>query len=142
MKKLLILIALLIPITSQAQVQEKSKIIRIVDADTFIISAPFIPKPLKQQIPLRLAGVDTPNIKRWANCDREAKLGQEAKLYVQGLLDTSKKQEIKFLSMDKYNRILGEVYFDGKNVSEILIEKGFGRKYTGEKKQSWCHEKL
>lgn len=143
MKRLLILLTLLIPITSQAQQQQKSKILRVVDGDTFVISAPFIPKPLKQQIPLRLVGVDTPNIKRWANCDSEAKLGQEAKNYVQKLFETSKKQEIKFLSMDKYNRILGEVYFDGKNVSELLIEKGLGRKYAGEKKQSWCHnEKL
>lgn len=119
---------------------EKSKILRIVDADTFIISAPFIPKPLKQQIPLRLAGVDAPGVKRWANCDKEAEMGEKAKEYVQELLKNSKKQEIKFLSMDKYNRILGEVYFDGKSVSDSLLEKGYARKYSGEKKQSWCHQ--
>lgn len=119
--------------------QEKSKILRIVDGDTFVISAPFIPKPLKQQIPLRLAGIDTPNVKRWANCDKEAELGERAKAYVETLWKNSKTQKIKFLSMDKYNRILGEVYLDNKNVSDLLIENGYGRKYTGEKKQSWCH---
>jgi micrococcal nuclease len=137
MKSLLILLLILLPLTTQSQ--EKSKIIRLVDSDTFLISAPFIPKPLKQQIPLRLSGVDGPGIKRWANCDKEAALGQKAKDYVQGLLDKSKKQEIKFIGMDKYNRILGDVYFDGKSVSELLIKNGYAKKYTGGKKESWCH---
>ena len=110
-----------------------------MDADTILISAPFIPKPLKQQIPLRLTGVDAPNIKRFANCDREAKLGTEAKVFVEGLVARSKKTEIKFVGMDKYNRILGQVYLDGKNLSDILLEKGLVKPYTGGKKESWCH---
>jgi micrococcal nuclease len=113
--------------------------LRIIDSDTFLISAPFIPKPLKQQIPLRLSGVDGPGIKRWANCAKEAALGERAKEYVQGLFDKSKKQEIKFIGMDKYNRILGDIYFDGKSVSELLIKNGYGKKYSGGKKESWCH---
>lgn len=137
MKTLLILL-LLLPITSWGK--ENPQIKRVIDADTILISAPFIPKPLKQQIPLRLTGVDTPNIKRFANCDREAKLGEEAKRFVVDVIGKSKKQEIKFVGMDKYNRILGQVYLDGKNLSDILLENGLAKPYTGGKKESWCHK--
>lgn len=122
-----------------AQSQEKSKIIRVVDGDTFVITAPFMPKSLKQNIPLRLTGVDTPNIKRFANCSKEAEMGERAKQFVETLYKKSKKQEIKFVGTDKYNRILGEVYFDGKSVSTSLLEENLAKPYTGGKKESWCH---
>lgn len=137
MKKILALLLIVLPTIVQSD--EPIRVLKVTDGDTFVISAPFIPKPLKQKIPLRLTGVDTPNIKRFANCDKEAELGNKAKEFVETLYKNSKTQEIKFKGMDKYNRILGEVYFDGKSVSESLLEAGLAKPYTGGKKESWCH---
>lgn len=134
--KLLLALLLLLPLNSFSA---DIKILRVVDSDTFIVSAPFMPKPLKQQIPLRLIGVDGPGIKRWANCDKEAELGQTAKFFVEGLVARSKKQFIEIKRLDKYNRLLGNVYLDNKNLADILVSKGFGKKYTGGTKESWCH---
>jgi endonuclease YncB( thermonuclease family) len=40
---------------------------------------------------------------------------------------------------DKYGgRVLGDVFLDGKRLSEMLIANGFARRYHGEKKSSWC----
>nr|QMP83028.1 MAG: hypothetical protein [Caudoviricetes sp.] len=115
------------------------RIIRIVDADTYIVSAPFLPDPLKKEMPLRLAGVDTPGVKRWANCDKENAKGEFAKHYVEGMVERAKTQQIKLQAIDKYGRLLGRVVLDGKDLSETLIRRNLGRKYDGEKKQSWCN---
>ena len=137
MTKILIALLILLPINSYSE--EQIKILRIVDADTIIVSAPFMPAPLKKQMPMRLSNVDTPNIKRWANCGKEAFLGEEAKKYVEDLVKKSKKQQVKVVGYDKYGRWLGQIYLDGKSISDSLIEKKFARPYYGGKKQSWCN---
>lgn len=133
----LILLLLLLPLSSIAE--EKIKILRVIDADTILVSAPFMPPPLKKQMPMRLSNVDTPNIKRWANCGREAYLGDEAKTYVETLIKNSKTQEIKIVGYDKYGRWLGQIFLDGKSISDSLLEKQLARPYYGGKKKSWCN---
>lgn len=118
---------------------EDIKILRVVDGDTIIVSAPFMPPPLKKQMPMRLSNVDTPNINRWAKCGKEAFLGEEAKKYVEQLVKQSKNQQIKIVGYDKYGRWLGQIYLDGKSISDSLIERNLARNYYGGKKLSWCH---
>lgn len=70
---MLAILSTLILTTSNLQSKESEyKVLRIVDGDTFVISAPFLPKEIKQTMYLRLSNIDTPNVKRWANCDKEA----------------------------------------------------------------------
>lgn len=135
--KVLFLILLLLPFYSNAD--EQIKVLRVIDADTILVSAPFMPPPLKKQMPMRLSNVDTPNIKRWANCGREAYLGEEAKKYVEQLIKSAKNQEVKIVGYDKYGRWLGQIYLDGKSISDSLIEKNLARYYYGGKKKSWCN---
>lgn len=118
---------------------EDLHILKVIDADTILVSAPFMPEPLKKQMPMRLSNVDTPNIKRWANCGREAMLGEEAKKYVEQLISNSKEQFVKIVGYDKYGRWLGQIYLDGKSISDSLLEKNFARPYYGGKKKSWCN---
>nr|QMP83292.1 MAG: hypothetical protein [Caudoviricetes sp.] len=136
--KLLLALLIFLPINSYSE--EQIKILRIIDADTILVSAPFMPAPLKKQMPMRLSNVDTPNINRWANCGNEAILGEEAKKYVESLIKKSKKQQVKIVGYDKYGRWLGQIYLDGKSISDSLIEKKFARPYYGGKKQSWCNK--
>jgi endonuclease YncB( thermonuclease family) len=136
MIKLLIFLILL-PVNSIAE--EQLKILRIIDGDTLLISAPFMPPPLKKQMPMRLSNVDTPNVKRWANCNKEAIQGDKAKAYIEYLVKKSKKQEVKIVGYDKYGRWLGQVFIDGKSISDYLIESKLAKPYYGGKKQSWCN---
>jgi len=134
---ILLLILLTLPFCSNAD--EQIKILRVIDADTILVSAPFMPAPLKKQMPMRLSNVDTPNIKRWANCGREAFLGETAKKYVEDLIKKSENQQVKIVGYDKYGRWLGQIYLDGKSISDSLIEKNLARQYYGGKKLSWCN---
>jgi micrococcal nuclease len=137
MIKILIAILILLPISSHSE--ERLKILKVIDADTILVSAPFMPPPLKKQMPMRLSNVDTPNVKRWANCGKEALLGDQAKQYVESLVKNSKIQEIKIIGYDKYGRWLGQIFLDGKSISDSLLEKQFAKPYYGGKKESWCN---
>jgi micrococcal nuclease len=139
MIKLILAILILLPLSSVAE--ESIKILRVIDADTILVSAPFMPPPLKKQMPMRLSNVDTPNVKRWANCDKEAIQGEKAKVYVEYLVKKSKTQQVKIVGYDKYGRWLGQIYLDGKSISDSLIESKLAKSYYGGKKQSWCNAK-
>jgi endonuclease YncB( thermonuclease family) len=63
MKKLL-LILLAVPALALAQKTPKgvtydAQIVRVSDGDTIVISAPFLPQPLKPELAVRVFGVDT-----------------------------------------------------------------------------------
>lgn len=136
---MLAILSTLILTTSNLQSKESEyKVLRIVDGDTFVISAPFLPKEIKQTMYLRLSNIDTPNVKRWANCDKEAELGEKAKLFVEQVI-MNNKYTIKLVGVDKYNRLLGQIFINKKDLSDLLIKNNFARPYYGGKKQSWCH---
>lgn len=136
---MLAILSTLILTTSNLQSKESEyKVLRIVDGDTFVISAPFLPKEIKQTMYLRLSNIDTPNVKRWANCDKEAELGEKAKLFVEQVI-MNNKHTIKLVGVDKYNRLLGQIFINKKDLSDLLIKNNFARPYYGGKKQSWCH---
>lgn len=64
MKKILLLI-LALPLLALAAKQPTgvtydAQVLRVSDGDTIVISAPFLPAPLKPELAVRIYGVDTP----------------------------------------------------------------------------------
>jgi micrococcal nuclease len=118
---------------------EDIQIKRVVDGDTFIVSAPFLPEPLKKEMRFRLSDVDTPGINRWANCDKENRMGYVVRGYVEKLIKESKEHRVKIVGVDKYGRWLGQIYLDGKSLSDNLVQKNLARHYYGGKKLGWCN---
>lgn len=110
---------------------------RVIDGDTIAILKN---KPDLSSFPLsiRIQNIDTPEIK--GKCDTEKAKGQEAKLFVQKLInDPKNKIAYTIAGWDKYGgRVLGDVFIDGKSLSELMIAKGLAREYHGEAKSSWC----
>ena len=111
---------------------------KVIDGDTILI---INNKPDLTNLPLsiRLLDIDTPEIK--GSCDLEKSKAQEAKLFVDGLINNPKnKITYKIVKWDKYGgRVLGSVFVNGKNLSELMIDKGLAKEYHGEKKSSWCN---
>lgn len=115
------------------------KVLRMIDGDTIVISAPWVPEPMKPQISIRVIGVDTPEKGHRAQCPQEAALAEKASAHTKDLLSKAKLVEAEFTSWDKYGgRVLGRVRIDGVDLTESLIAAGLARAYHGEKKQSWC----
>ena len=110
---------------------------RVVDGDTIAILKN---KPDLSTFPLsiRIQNIDTPEIK--GKCEAEKAKAKEAKLFVQKLInDPKNKITYTIAGWDKYGgRVLGNVFIDGKSLSELMIAKGLAREYHGEAKSSWC----
>ena len=101
--------------------------------------APFMPKPLKPQLSLRVLGVDTPEKGARAGCPKEAAAAEAASAFTKNLVANAKSIQIELKEHDKFGgRVLGDVIIDGQKLSELLIKNGHARAYFGEKKQSWC----
>ena len=116
------------------------KILRVVDGDTIMIDAPFLPKELKQTLLVRIHGVDTPEKGKRAKCYYEENRANQAKLFVELEIRHSKTIQIELMGWDKYGgRVLGDVLLDGVLLSRKLIANNYAVPYSGRgKKKNWC----
>jgi endonuclease YncB( thermonuclease family) len=144
MKKLLLLLstfALTLTVFAKDVVMKEYdwKITRIIDGDTVAFEAKFLPEPLKQELSIRVYGVDTPE-KGWrGQCDKEKAAGEAASKFTKDLIKNAKTIKIAIWNWDKFGgRVLGDVILDGKSLRQQLIAKGYAREYYGDKKESWC----
>ena len=147
MKRFLVLL-LLVPVLAFAQGKTPAKsatydaqILRVTDGDTVVISAPFLPAPLKPELAIRVYGVDTPEKGHRAMCPGEAQRGEAATAFTKKVITESKTARVAILSWDKYGgRMLGDIILDNNtSLRALLIKNGFAREYYGEAKQSWCN---
>jgi endonuclease YncB( thermonuclease family) len=144
--KTILITLLLLPALALAQKMPKNsatydaQIIRVSDGDTIVISAPFLPAPLKPELAVRVFGVDTPEKGHRAKCESEAKRGAAASEFTKAFVASAKKTQIALIDWDKFGgRVLGDVIVDGRSLRAELIKNGFAREYYGEAKQSWCN---
>jgi endonuclease YncB( thermonuclease family) len=147
MKKLLIVAIL--ALTSAASFAQKEKpmviydfpLTRVIDGDTVAFQATFLPPPLKQELSIRVFGVDTPEKGHRAMCSQEAQRGEAATAFTKSQINAAQKRQVALMDWDKYGgRVLGDVLLDGKSLRAMLIQNGFAREYYGEAKQSWCNK--
>ncbi len=148
MRKLLLLL-LTVPLLAFAQktpqgVTYDAQILRITDGDTVVIAAPFLPKPLKPELAVRVFGVDTPEKGFRAQCESEKQRGEAASAFTKNAITTAAAQGGKFQATlygwDKFGgRVLGDILVNGQSLRAALIANGFAREYYGDAKQSWCN---
>jgi hypothetical protein len=146
MKKIIITIMAMASIVAFAQGKQKEGVIydavitRVIDGDTVAFQAPFLPAPLKQELSIRVFGVDTPEKGHRAQCPSEDQRGQAATAFTKAQINASIKRQVILMDWDKYGgRVLGDVILDGKSLRQMLISNGYAREYYGEAKQSWCN---
>jgi endonuclease YncB( thermonuclease family) len=102
--------------------------------------APFLPAPLKQELSIRVFGVDTPEKGFRAQCPSEAARGAAATEFTKKLVAAAQQRHMVLMDWDKYGgRVLGDVLLNGQSLRAMLIQNGFAREYYGEAKQSWCN---
>ena len=139
MKALIALVALTLSTVTLANPYDY-KVVKVADGDTVVFEAPFMPKPLKPQLSLRVLGVDTPEKGARAACPEEAAAAEKASAFTKNLVANAKTIQIELKEHDKFGgRVLGDVIIDGQRLSELLIKNGHARAYFGEKKASWCN---
>ena len=144
MKKLLLAVLMAVSLPALAQKQPQgmtydAQIVRVNDGDTVVIAAPFLPKPLKPELAVRIYGVDTPEKGFRAKCPAEDQRGQAATAFTKNAVANSQQRQVVLYDWDKFGgRVLGDIILNGVSLRAELIRNGFAREYYGEAKQSWC----
>jgi micrococcal nuclease len=117
-----------------------AQVVRVSDGDTVVISAPFLPAPLKPELAVRIFGVDTPEKGFRGQCESEKKRGDQASIFTKDVILATKKHQVILYGWDKFGgRVLGDMILDGMSLRALLIKNGFAREYYGDAKQSWCN---
>lgn len=107
--------ALLLFLLSFSLYSQSGRVVKIKDGDTIVLV-----DSLNNQITIRLAEVDCP--------ESGQAFGKNAKMFT---ADQVGMKEITYevLSIDRYNRIIAKVFYEGKYLSEEIIKSGFGWHY-------------
>ena len=117
-----------------------SQLVRVYDGDTFFVDVEGLHPIIGKEIPIRILGVDTPEIKHRAKCDKEHELGMQARAFVEERLQSADKVELVKISRGKYFRIVADVIYDGQSIASEIIQAGYGVVYHPKKKKDWCAE--
>ena len=141
-KKLFILLALTYSSVSlSAQTFMLMPIDSVYDGDTINthVSEAKLPPPLNK-LSVRLLGIDTPEKGGRAKCEKEAKLAEDAKVFLLKLIGDSKTMKLENFSWDKYGgRIDSRITINGLDISQQMIDNGLAVPYNGGTKvKNWC----
>jgi endonuclease YncB( thermonuclease family) len=110
-------------------------VIKVYDGDTITIACrlPFEASPL-YKFSVRLNGIDTPEIKT-KNPEEKAR-AQSSKNALSSLC-LNRMVSLENVSLEKYGRVLADVYCDGLHLNQYMIDNGHAVKYDGGHKKSF-----
>ena len=113
---------------------ENVSIASVYDGDTFKINLNCSLAVYCEKVPVRVLGVDTPEIK--GKTQHEIELAQQAKAFTKEFLG-KKPISLTNCGRDKYFRLLCDVTNgEGKNLAQELISHNLGYSYYGGKKST------
>ena len=116
---------------------EIDRVENIYDGDTLRVTVHDWPPLFGRSIPVRVRGVDTPEIR--GRCPYEKRKAIAARDFVRRHLFTSQSIVLRDVTRGKYFRIVAEIWADGRNVNQVLINVNLAVKYFGGKKiKDWC----
>ena len=125
--------------------QYKHGVLRVIDGDTLVISATYLPPPLRPELLLRICGIDTPERGWRANCEYERAQADRATAFVQDLLSANNGVTNTIIrKWDKYGgRVLRDLYFAATEslLSEFLVNHSLALPYAGGRhppNNPWC----
>ncbi|HIL27045.1 MAG TPA: thermonuclease family protein [Nitrospinaceae bacterium] len=107
------------------------------DGDTITFNLPNLHSIIGNKIAIRVNGIDAPEVR--GKCDKEKYAAGQAKDMVEEFLNDVERIDLKNMERGKYFRIVADVYADGENLAEALLDAGMAVRYDGGKKNSrWC----
>ena len=95
-----------------------------------------LPPIVGKNIPIRVNGVDTPEIR--GKCQYEKNLALKARDFVRAKLANAKEIKLTNLQRGKYFRVVASVLVDGVSLEQELLDKKLAYSYDGGTKLNWC----
>jgi len=114
------------------------RVVEVHDGDTIFIDIPGAPPPFAERMPVRVAGIDAPELSSKDACEKRK--AQKAKLVLESLIHNAKRIDIVNVERDKFFRIDGTILADGQSVADQLLKDKLAYPYHGEGKVmiDWC----
>lgn len=109
--------------------------IRNYDGDTITVTIPSWPKLVGCEIGVRIAGIDTPELR--GSSGEIKKKALKAKKMVTDLCIKADSLFLRNIKRGKYFRIVADVYADGTNISDALLDAKLAQPYDGGTKPAW-----
>lgn len=134
-KAFFILLLILPGIALAGQKDKDVQVVSVYDGDTFHVNIWYWPVIIGKNMPIRVNGVDTPEIR--GKCDAEKLKALDAKRFTVAFLASGKVQ-LRNLRRGKYFRIISDVYVGDRSLATELIHAGLARPYNGGTRQGWC----
>ena len=105
------------------------KCVNVYDGDTITVAARF-PQVIGKlyRFSVRLNGIDTPEIKGHSQAEKEA--AKEAKQYLSDKI-LNQNVVLKSVTLEKYGRLLAEVYYQGEHLNQAMIKEKYAVAYEG-----------
>lgn len=105
------------------------------DGDTITVTIPSWPKLVGYKIGVRIAGIDTPELRGSSGETKDKAL--KAKKMVNDLCIKADSLFLRNITRGKYFRIVADVYADGINISDELLDAKLAVPYDGGTKPIW-----
>lgn len=114
------------------------EVLKNYDGDTLTVNIPGVHPLFGQKVSVRIAGIDTPEVKTKDQCEKQA--ARVARQLVETTLKKAKSVDLLNVQRDKYFRILADVSADGILVKDILLKNNLAYAYDGGTKKhlNWC----
>ena len=104
-------------------------VIKVYDGDTITIAAKLpYEGSLMYRFQVRLNGIDTPELK--SKCEDEKTIAKKAQQHLEKLL-LRKTVTLQNVSVEKYGRVLAEVYLGNIHINKYMLDNRFAVKYDG-----------
>ena len=119
MKTVLFVAALAMLSAAVSSATVEGEVVAITDGDTIKLLT-----PAKQQIKVRLADIDTP--------ERGQPYGRKARQVLSEKIHR-RQVDVEEVTIDRYQRLVGRVFLDGRNINAEMVEDGAAwvyRKYS------------
>ena len=111
------------------------KVIKVYDGDTITVATKL---PMKNspvyRFPVRLAGIDSPEIK--GKSEVEIELAKKSRDALSALI-LEKDVELKNVSTEKYGRLLADVYIGRIHINRWMLDNKYAVPYDGGTKSQW-----
>ena len=104
-----------------------TRVNRVYDGDTFYVDVAGVHPIIGQNIPIRIHGVDTPEMNDPDPKVRERAI--QARDFLHQQLRAARVIELRHIRRGKYFRVVADVYADKQNVGQMLIDNGLARPY-------------
>lgn len=114
--------------------------IKNYDGDTVTVNVPNVHPIIGQEISIRLLGIDTPELKTKDECEKRIAILARDYLQARILRARPNRIELRNIQRDKYFRLLGELWVNGRNISQALLKNKLAVEYMGGSKAEvdWC----